>query len=583
MNKKRFLTLMLAFVLCAVFLPSVNFAEAETAPVVKKMVNVAQNKYVYSGGGNAGANAQKLTDGKRNTDYSGAISTITLYPGGAGKAETALLPSGAQGPVASGQANDWFMIDLGRQFNVKEVRLYDARMVVDESGAAPDAARANDMKYVEIQGSNTEDFAEYDVLLDINDTVTWEHLPYYAVKQENVRPYRYIRVQKTGSSYYGFSEFEVYSDVTLTEISQKKSVVASSESYPADYPAVETVDGKVEGGNGWLVEGAAFAPPHYMTVDLGGSYPVSWVEMEARVMTANENPATRNNWTVYGAEEEPALDTITSGNKLIPDILSGFDGNYTYLFPPQSQGKLSMPIYNSGTGRNIENMRYVTFYKTTGNVALSEVRVFVMNPELLISEVKDNALTLGFSEEMDSVEDYISVYNITDKKDVLNPLIETLDDGTIKISTPDLFDKDIRVLVSEDAKNTKGVSLGAAQAFTFKTAKALTAEGFNEENIKLSDANGEEASLSDAKKAEMELTLKNASTESISVILILAAYDKDGNLLVCNAENADVGSENVPLSAELSLENVEEISEVKALLIDGYSALGSWTSPVTKK
>ena len=70
------------------------------------------------------------------------------------------------------------------------------------------------------------------------------------------------------------------------------------------------------------------------------------------------------------------------------------------------------------------------------------------NPEVIKSEVKDNAVYLEFSEEMDSPEDYITVYNSTDKEDVSNPLIETLSDGRIKVSTPFL-----RGIISEYASS----------------------------------------------------------------------------------------------------------------------------------
>jgi len=420
----------------------------------KQHVNVAKNKYVYSGGGNAGVNAQKLTDGKKITDEN--KSSVGFTPAGAGTAETALLPSGAQGPVAAGQQNDWFMIDLGRQHKVKEVRLYSGR-----GSLAP-----TDMQYFEIQGSNTETFDEYDVLMDIESTVTdGVHYPYYAVTQDEAKPYRYIRLQRTASSYYYISEMEVYADITVSEVSREKEVYANVETYPVEYPATAAVDGTVD--SAWLVESGT--APYYLTVDLGEEYPVAWIDMVGRVIDP-DNAATRQNWTVYGSKEKPAADTITSGTQLFMPIIGTYLGNYPEQFPAQKDGYLSMPVYSGGAGKGLQNQRYITFYKTAGNVALSEVRAYVMHPEVYKVTTEGN-IEVTFSDDMnvETVKKAISLKNVNGEAiDIYDAITVSANKAVISVS--ELDERQEYVLsVAKTAKNNYGIGLADEFKYEFDT------------------------------------------------------------------------------------------------------------------
>lgn len=476
--------------------------------------NVAINKYVYSGGGNAGATAQLLTDGRRNIDYANA-GGIQFYPNGAGSEETALLPSGAKGPVASGQADDWFMVDLGREYEVTGVKLYDARAVVADESGEVDALRSNDMRYVEIQGSNTETFDDYDTLAEIGDTVTWDHLPCLEETLKVPKYYRYIRLQKTASSYYGFSELEVFANVNLTEVSRNKAVEASYSQY-GTVPET-TVDGAVAGS--WLIEGGATAP-HYMILDLGEELPVSWIEMVARVTTA-DNAATRNNWSVYGSIEKPEADTMTNGTLLIPKLHSVFPGNYSILFPKQADGELSLPLNSNAVN---DNYRYITFYKSEGYVALSEVRAFVTAPELTSVYGAYGSVTLNFSEAMAPAslnERSIKIYNSADEE--IEWTGGTLNGNSFTISGLSLTDGETyKVVVNNLAKNARGVMVAPWNEASFVNTAEYAINGF-----KFVDSEGEEISgplskTADDVKVKVEI---KANAEPVQVMFAMALYN----------------------------------------------------------
>lgn len=571
MNKKiKILCLLLSFVMCLSLFPSIAGAEEPLTKTVNK--NIALNKYVYSSDGNAGPSGkiQVLTDGRKNTDYTFYPAFTHITYNGTLNEYSGVLPSGEVGEKATTGDKTWYMIDLGRKYNITDVRLY-AHSTWPETNAI--GATSRYMSNVEVQLSNTEDFAQFERVIDI-ETATWDNFPYAESDFDGKKAYRYVRVKKTSNTEHGYSELEVFADVTLTEVSRNKNVTANVVSYDT-YPAEEVNDGLVEGGNGWLVESGT--APYYLTVDLGEEYPVSWIEMVGRVIDP-DNPSTRESWEIYGFDSEPDENSIKDGEILVQKLFGGYDGNRDILFPHYSKGGFSAPVYS---GAAEKSYRYITLYKAVNNVALSEVRAFVTNPEVINSEVKDSAVYLEFSEEMDSPEDYITLYNSTDKEDISNPLIETLDDGRIKVSAPGLFGKDIVVTLEEDAPNMNGVTLGVPQVFLFKTPSALTVTGFETSGIKLLDAENVETSLSSAETAKMDLELSNASDDVISVTLILGAYDENGNLLACDSKSVEV-EEIEELSLNLSLNGLSGAKSVQAFLIDGFNTLGAWSPSVIK-
>lgn len=571
MKIKKIISLLLITALCSSFLFNAVGAEEPLTKTIN--ANVALNKYVYAGDGNAGpeGKGQTLTDGRRNVDYNFYMADTHVTRNATLNDYSGLLPSGALGVKATASIDDWYMIDLGRKYNITQVKLY-AHSTWDETAAI--GATSRYMSNVEVQVSNSEDFAVFESLIDI-ETATWDEFPYAESDFEGKKPYRYVRIKKTAATEHGYSELEVFADVTLTEISRGKDVSANVVSYES-YPAEEVNDGIVESGNGWLVESGT--APFYLTVDLGEEYPVSWIEMIARV-TSTDNEATRYGWNVYGAKEAPEESTITEGNSLIPTIFTGYNGN-TVLFPKQSEGSLSMPVFSKPAE---ETHRYLTFYKTANNVALSEIRAYVVNPEIIKSEISEGMLYLEFSEEMEAPENNITVYNITDGETVLNPSIEVLNDGRIKVGVSELYGKDIRVTVDGNTKNMKGVALGADQSFMLKTPKALVVTGFTADKIMLLDEEDAAiASLSEAKAAEMEIELENKSSEELSAVLIIAAYDAYGNLLACTAEKKEIGLSEETLSARLPLDGLIGVTSVTSYLIDDYSTLSAWESAITR-
>ena len=178
MKNNKILAIILIAVMSISILPGLfaNGVMAEESLTKTINKNVAINKYVYAGDGNAGPTGagQALTDGRRNMDYTIYLADNHITHKGTLNEYSGILPSGALGVQASTGASDWYMIDLGRKYNITNVKLY-AHTTYNESGAI--GATSRYMSNVEVQLSNTEDFAQYENVIDI-ETATWDQFPY---------------------------------------------------------------------------------------------------------------------------------------------------------------------------------------------------------------------------------------------------------------------------------------------------------------------------------------------------------------------------------------------------------------------
>ena len=496
-----------------------TFGTPSEVPYTKTVnKNVAQNKYVYTNSGNAGAKAQVLTDGRTNlwnpatycADNRVVINEVA-------NEESGVLPGVAEKlPAASEDVMEWYIIDLGRPYKITGAELYS---ITEVSADVSSVLRY--MSNVEIQASNTIDFSEYETIMKIK-TATADNFPYTSSICEAPKYYRYVRLQKKTREEQGWSEVKIFADINVTEVSRGKEATASETTY-ASLPASLTTDG-VE-GNSWLVESAT--AEKYLSVDLGKELPVSWIEMVARVTGGVDNVAVRYNWTVYGSKDAPTLENIKNGTQLSPTIVQGnASGTVNELFPKQLDGYFSMPIYQNALG---EKFRYINFYKSSFNTALSEVRAFVTAPEVIGAYVTADGIAIDFSEQMNPATlDKGSVKLYDSEGNRVAWTEGTLIGNTFTIKGAELESGAVyTVAVNNFAENALGVSVAPVNEVTFKNTEDVEISGF-----KFVDADGEDITDAVLSKAADDVFVKlavKANAKPIDITLAVAFYE--GNKL----------------------------------------------------
>lgn len=156
-------------------------------------INVALNKTVYT--------AASSSDSKGNLVNGKKSDKVT--PGTYAADSVVTLPSGATIAGAANQGEDWFMIDLGRRYNLSQIKVW------------PSSAASNGyMMDFAVQVSNVEDFSSKVTLgsfaEDVNNTT-----PQVFAGDSNA--WRYVRLAKTKNTYFTIGELEVYAAVKTAE------------------------------------------------------------------------------------------------------------------------------------------------------------------------------------------------------------------------------------------------------------------------------------------------------------------------------------------------------------------------------
>jgi len=377
-------------------------------------VNVALNKQVIAGNPNHTAEkAASMVNGKY-TDVIHADDGDNT-DGSYDSAQIA-LPSGALTDSATHQQNDWFIIDLGRRYNISEVKVWSRQ----------DTYNKIFMQYFDIEASNTEDFSECVTLGGVKSDAPSDKTTPVSVSGDG-NSYRYIRLRRTGNSAYGYSEIEVFADVTTQEVSRNRQAEVNFQTY-ASMGAKYTVDGKLTNSSQcWLIESLKSTspnPPYNLVVDLEQDYPIGFIEMFGRY---GVNASTyRNNWKIYGFTDAQGKPDANISDFSEAALLWSVTSAYPQITNGTNPEGLKAPITGNG------KYRYVVFSKTKKELAaIGEIRAEVIIPEIAsVERLSDTSLSVSFSEKMNAESLAEGITVVSDSGTVYTPSEVKLTDAT---------------------------------------------------------------------------------------------------------------------------------------------------------
>lgn len=581
MNMKKIVGLLLAVCICFVQLGVSASSIWET--VTTEKVNVAPGKKVYAPATDKG---DILTNGELGDrldpgycNYTGANVT---------------LPTGDVVKGADSAANDWYIIDLEKAYNLNEIRLYSR-------GDEP-TTTFNWMGEFRVEVSNSILFPEADSV-DVGGVgstldgtgITSRETPFVATL-DGETAYRYIRIRKTAWTYFGWAELEAYCDMEVinpygnarfVEVSRNKPAEVNYGSYydgetVGNWSPDKVVDGKFSDGQGWIMDGVSDRPdaPYNLLIDLEKEIPVTKIEMFGRPNVSVES--YRKNWKVYGfteADGKPDISGEISGGVELLDITSPF---------PQIKDTQN-PDGDDGLSEIVDNsvpFRYLVFSKTKNELGcLSEIRAYALIPE--IEEVKmldAQKAQIKFTEsaDKDSLEKGI-VVNINGE--TVTPKFDFADETTVELDFgKEYFDAQIDILIDTDLLTKYGIPFEEKEFHLF-TPKAVSAEAeFVSGNVKID-------SLSDAlatKTAGAEVVVKNnTKTEKAEVVVLTVLYNDKNFVVAANDEKVTVESgtektitSSLNLPSEITEENVENY-KLSVFVWKDYSILKPWIKKMT--
>jgi len=239
--------------------------------------------------------------------------------------------------------------------------------------------------------------------------------------------YRYIRLRRTGNSAYGYSEIEVFADVTTQEVSRNRQAEVNFQTY-ASMGAKYTVDGKLTNSSQcWLIESLKSTspnPPYNLVVDLEQDYPIGFIEMFGRY---GVNASTyRNNWKIYGFTDAQGKPDANISDFSEAALLWSVTSAYPQITNGTNPEGLKAPITGNG------KYRYVVFSKTKKELAaIGEIRAEVIIPEIAsVERLSDTSLSVSFSEKMNAESLAEGITVVSDSGTVYTPSEVKLTDAT---------------------------------------------------------------------------------------------------------------------------------------------------------
>ena len=536
-------------------------------------INVAQGKPVYAA---VSAEGYKLTNG---------VYKEYLIPPSYGAKVDVELPTGDVVPGAASAADDWYIVDLGKRYAVKEVKLYprgDGGYVANQWMTNFKLLASNDITFA------TENTTELGAIGadDAACGVTSETTP-FVIKLDGSKAYQYIKLQKTAWSYYGYGELEVYAEETLEEVSRDKAVTGNYAKTGTWADVCNITDGVTDSDSDcWYVEWGWNKDPKeaipYAVVDLGEDTPIDMIQMWTR-RTIPEGAMPTSNWEVYGFEDGSDVTaedfSPESGTKLLVPTSAEFPCNLAANDPKNYYEK----------GLDGTAYRYVVFQKTYYNVQLAEVRIFTAVPTANSAVLDGNKIIVGFSDVMkaSTIADGLTVK--IDGADAEDIDYEMTDESTLEIDLgKQYFDSQIKILLTDDIKNESGVGL-KARNFTLHTPKALETD-ITWQNSKTGEGTVIE-SIADAVEAG-EIGVKvsfvnNSSENEASSIVIAALYDSNNYIVAADEQRITVdalkdGSVTVgfDLPDEINADNAANY-KLSVLLWKDFSLMKPWIPKVT--
>lgn len=340
---------------------SINKSYSKT----REGVNVALNKTVYAGNNGClnfeGYAASNLVDG--------STSNLVLPPDSR-SSEQVTLPSGAKVDASMSNADDWYMIDLGRRYAVSSVVVHPR-------------ATGHEPVYMQgfaIEASNDETFATYVPLGGVKADDTSVDGTTAVTVQGDGGAYRYIRLRKTAGTYHIYSEIEVFADMTITDVARGKTT-EWGDAAAASTNGDKAVDGSTS--TAWRLSGA----PNQITnliIDLGAEYPVEIAQLYRASSYTHKDYTDFNVYGYAASATKPATLGTPANPTATLFISNGLSTSSQYFdFTPGSY-------------------KYIVLSETKHNgLALAEFKAFVVNPKAYSAVAKGGKLTVSFTDKME--------------------------------------------------------------------------------------------------------------------------------------------------------------------------------------
>ena len=523
MKLKKCLSLLIALILISGVFVFPQTALADNGLTKRVLLNVAQNKPVYS-------NQTEISEFPFANLVDGRNTSFIIPASGMNSAKTEVT------------------VDLQRRYKIEKIELHSRY-----DGAADFLGR----QYFELIGANNEDFSD-GVIIDYMNERNDELFPSsgcFESKGSGNAAYRYVKLKRTGGGYYGYSELKVFAYQTVTEVSRGGSVTTNSGSAVSGDRAVNGTN--QHSSDGWVNDkGVEY---NYLSVDLGKSLHVGMIEMEGRNITT-ENSATRQNIEVYGSDSIANITSLTSKHRLTegdgykPYFYIGAVGGY---YANDTFPYAKYPAMYQTAVDDSEPFRFVTFRNTTLHAsAYGEVRAYVINPEILSVNCDENYLYVNFSDEMDASSGAITLTKIADGTILSGEFI----DGytyVIDISDADKSSS-YELLAGEDVENEKGVGLAEDYALELSNLSPLSAGKITFHDGEFGE--GEEIeNLFGLSTVSAKSTVSNNGKNSSEATAYIALYNSEGRLLSLGQSKLEIPSgESADLVAFLDIEDETE-------------------------
>ena len=366
------------------FTTSADKTAAELALTTKKTVNVAEGKTVTGTIGDASQKAA-FVDGNKPTTVPGDI----------------------WGTFAKGS---YITVDLGKQYAVKKVVF-----------TVPEGSNNAKQNY-KLEISTDPDFPndatktkllkERGPVANMSEATEFVDGTTLTVELDGTKSYRYVRYSKTADHYSYLSELEVYADEYMTDIT-KNATATASESWGATTPPSNVLDGKVTENNSWW--SGWNSKYNWLQIDLGASLPVSMIQVDAGPDEGADNftdAASQEKWRIYGSNTVATQSELLDGTTITAEgyDLLAYTGFIPYYDPEGTVHSLnkgsSATSSDTGIARSVFDgtpYQYITLKHATNSfVAIGEVTIWAVNPNINSAIKINDGLLLNFSEIMDA-------------------------------------------------------------------------------------------------------------------------------------------------------------------------------------
>lgn len=447
-------------------------------------------------------------------------------------------PATSSGMVytAGSPKDEYYTIDLERRYNIDSIEIWGNYSVSGQDGA---------YKYFNVTAS--ADGVKWDTLAVENaySAEKWTQRDgkpeCYTINLPTDNNYRYVKWQKTDSSWYRLSEIKVFADVNAMKVSEKSDAIIGG----GDNSYGIGIANLTDENTGNFVYATGTYPWATMTLD--NEYPVDMVQIYRRGFGKAEygdgkasnigrglfgsNSISSENTDSYSYDDMGKLgytELMNTGKYYNYNNALGNTGTYGWVFD-DADGYLK-------TFKNDTAYKYLTLKKMTGenhNLQYAEFAAYVMNPALNKAELNENTITLHFSDPMSKflLDKNLTLENVFgDAVTIVNT--ELSSDGYDYIITIDANETMYKVKISAGARSVKGAVMRETEKYV--------GQGIAVASYTIFDADGKEVT---AYLPNTEYTVKAVVVSTMSTdenVSLYAAMHKSGELLNVSCKNADV-------------------------------------------